>query len=249
MARVRSPVLADTQDLLSPLAPDTAATAFGSDGHRERMRARLLKAGPEALADHEMIEMVLYLALPRRDTKPLARALLDRFRSFADVIAAPVPELLGVEGMGEAAAAALKTVQAAALRLARGTLADLPLLTNWPQLLAYLTTMLAHEPVEQARVLFMDVRNRLLADEVQGRGTVNHTPLYPREVLKRALELHATALVLAHNHPSGDPSPSADDIAITREIKDAAAALRIVLHDHVIIAGARWFSFREAGLI
>ena len=243
------PALGETFDLLAPLPPEAASVAIGAEGHRDRMRARLLKAGPDALADHEMLEMVLFLALPRRDTKPLARALLTRFRNFAAAIAAPVPDLLAVDGMGEAGAAALKTVQAAALRLSRSEIADLPILTNWPKLLAYLTAALAHEQVEQARVLFLDGRNRLLADEAQGRGTVNHTPLYPREVVKRALELHATALVLAHNHPSGDPTPSREDIATTREIKAAAEALRITLHDHVIIARTSWLSFRQEGLL
>ena len=238
----------DTLDLLAPLAPATPVPS-GTEGHRDRVRARLLKAAPDSLADHEMLEMVLFLAIPRRDTKPLARALLARFRNFAGVIAAPVPELLAIDGMGEAAAAALKTVQAAALRLAKAEMADIPVLSNWPKLLSYLTTVLAHEPVEQVRVLYLDTRNRLLADETQGRGTINHTPVYPREVVKRALELHATALILSHNHPSGDPTPSREDIAMTREIKAAAEALRIVLHDHVIIARARWLSFRQEGLL
>jgi DNA repair protein RadC len=235
-------------DLLAPLPPETAP-ASGTEGHRDRMRARLLKAGPDALADHEMLEMVLFLALPRRDTKALARTLLARFRNFAGVIAAPVPDLLAIDGIREAAVAALKTVQAAALRLAKAELVDGPVLTSWPKLLTYLTTVLGHEPVEQVRVLYLDGRNRLLADETQGRGTVNHTPLYPREVVKRALELHATALILSHNHPSGDPTPSREDIAMTREIKAAAEALRIVLHDHVIIARSRWLSFRQEGLL
>ncbi len=251
MTRTRRPppALGDSFDLLAPLTPEAEIIASGAEGHRDRMRTRLLKAGPEALADHEMLEMVLFLALPRRDTKPLARALLSRFRSFAAAIAAPVPDLLAIDGIGEAGAAALKTVQAAALRLARAEVSDLPVLSNWPKLLSYLTAALAHEQLEQARVLFLDGRNRLLADEVQGRGTVNHTPLYPREVVKRALELHATALVLAHNHPSGDPTPSREDIATTREIKAAAEVLRIVLHDHVIVARGRWLSFRQEGLL
>jgi DNA repair protein RadC len=251
MTRTRRPPtgLGDSFDLLAPLVPDAASVAAGAEGHRERMRTRLLKAGPEALADHEMLEMVLFLALPRRDTKPLARALLARFRSFAAAIAAPVPDLLAVDGIGEAGAAALKTVQAAALRLARAEMTDLPILSNWAKLIAYLTATLAHAPVEQARVLFLDARNRLLADEAQGHGTVNHTPLYPREVVKRALELHATALVLAHNHPSGDPTPSREDIVTTRDIKTAAEALGIALHDHVIVARARWLSFRQEGLL
>ncbi|HUB10375.1 MAG TPA: DNA repair protein RadC [Acetobacteraceae bacterium] len=248
MTRRPSPALAETADLLAPLSPE-AAGAAGTEGHRDRMRSRLLKAGPEALADHEMLEMVLFLALPRRDTKPLARALLDRFHSFAAVIAAPVPALLAIEGMGEAAAAALKTVQAAALRLIRSELAELPILANWEKLVEYLRATLAHEDVEQVRVLYMDGRNRLLADEMQGRGTVNHTPLYPREVVRRALELRATAVVVSHNHPSGDPTPSREDIAMTRELKAAVEALRIALHDHVIIAGSNFLSFKQQGLL
>jgi len=193
--------------------------------------------------------MILFLALPRRDTKPIARALLTRFGSYAAAIAAPLQELRGIEGLGEAGAAALKTVQAAAVRLVRAELMNRPLLANWDRLIEYLTAALARERVEQVRVLFLDNRNRLLADEIQGRGTVNHTPVYPREVVKRALELQASALILVHNHPSGDPSPSREDVAMTREVKEAAAALSLVLHDHVIIGNGRWLSFRREGLL
>ena len=213
------------------------------------MRLRLLTAGADALADHEMLEMILFLALPRRDTKPIARRLLGRFGSFAAAIAAPVQDLRGVEGLGEAGTAALKLVQVAALRLARAEVMDRPVLNNWDRLMAYLNAMLAREKIEQFRVLFLDNRNRLVADEAQARGTVNHTPVYPREVVKRALEVHATALILVHNHPSGDPTPSEEDIAMTREVKNAAAALSIVLHDHVIVGNGRWLSFRREGLL
>jgi len=234
--------------LLPDLLP-LGESAAGSEGHRARLRARLLEAGPAALADHEMLEIVLFLALPRRDTKPIARALLQRFGSFAGAIAAPVPELLGIDGLGEAGAAALKTVQAAALRLLRAELADRPVLSNWERLASYLNAVLAREPVEQFRVLFLDTRNRLLADEAQSHGTVNHTPVYPREVVKRALELHATALILVHNHPSGDPTPSREDIAMTEEIRAAAATLGIVLHDHIVIGNGAVFSFHKQGLL
>lgn len=213
------------------------------------MRDRLLSAGPDALADYEMLEMVLFLALPRRDTKSIAKHLLARFGSFAGAIAAPVQELLSVEGLGEAGAAALKTVQAAAVRLARAEVMQRPVLANWDGLIAYLTAALARERVEQVRVLFLDSRNRLIADEAAGSGTVNHTPVYPREIMKRALELHATALVLVHNHPSGDPTPSREDIAMTQEMRLAAEALRLTVHDHLIIAGSRWLSFRQEGLL
>jgi DNA repair protein RadC len=228
--------------------PDPSAPA-GAEGHRDRMRARLLAAGPESLADHELLEMVLFLALPRKDTKAIARVLLARFGSFANAIAAPLPDLLAVEGIREAGAAALKTVQAAALRLARAEVIDRPVLNNWDRLMDYLNAVLSRERVEHFRILFLDNRNRLLADEAQARGTVNHTPVYPREVVKRALEVHATALILVHNHPSGDPTPSRDDIEMTQEIKAAATALGIVLHDHVIVGNGRWLSFRREGLL
>jgi DNA repair protein RadC len=239
---------AEAPDLFHPAPPETAARAVGADGHRARLRERLLTAGPEALADHEMLEIVLF-ALPRRDTKVLARALLSRFGSFARVIAAPTQDLLGTEGLGEADVAALNSVQAAALRLMRAEVMDQPVLANWDRLMTYLNAELSRERVEQFRVLFLDSRDRLLADEAQQRGTVNHTPVYPREVAKRALELYAAALILVHNHPSGDPTPSRDDIAMTQEIKAAAAALSIVLHDHVIVGNGRCLSLRTEGLL
>ena len=232
------------------LEPEPAASvSHGAEGHRGRMRQRLLTAGPDALADYELLEMVLFLALPRRDTKPIAKALMERFGSFSNAIAAPLNDLRAIEGMGEAGTAALKTVQAAALRLARGEVMNRPVLSNWDALMDYLNAALARERVEQFRVLFLDTRNRLLADEAQARGTVNHTPVYPREVVKRALELQATALILVHNHPSGDPTPSRDDIEMTREVVTAARALAIVLHDHIIVGNGTWLSFRREGLL
>jgi DNA repair protein RadC len=233
----------------APPSEEAASTIPGALGHRGRLRARLLKAGPDALADHELLEMVLFLALPRRDTKPIAKDLLARFKSFASVIAAPAADLERVSGLGEAGVAALKTVQAAALRLARAEIVDRPLLDNWDRLMAYLHAGLGRETTEKFRVLFLDTRNRLLADEEQSRGTVNHTPVYPREVARRALELAATALIIVHNHPSGDPTPSREDIAMTRDIAAALAALSIVLHDHVIIGNGRWTSLRREGLL
>lgn len=241
---------ANLLDQLEPgqeAAPDLSA--LGAAGHRSRLRARLLKAGPESLADHEVLEMVLFLALPRRDTKPIARALIAQFGSYAQAIAAPLPELLRVEGLGEAGAAALKIVQAASLRLIRAEVLYRPVLSNWDRLIEYLTAVLAREKTEQVRVLYLDNRNRLLADEVESRGTINHTPIYPRELVKRALEFHATAIILVHNHPSGDPSPSQEDIAMTQEIKQAAHALSIVLHDHVIIGNGKWVSLKRLGLL
>jgi len=228
-------------------APKPVATS--AEGHRARMRGKLLTAGPEALLDHELLEMQLFLALPRRDTKPIARALLARFGSFGNVISARPEELRQIEGLGEAGIAALKTVQAAALRLMRQEVRDQPLLNNWDSLLAYLQAAMAREATEQFRILFLDSRNRLIADEAQARGTVNHTPVYPREVVKRALELQATALILVHNHPSGDPTPSGADIEMTGEIKQAATTLGIAVHDHLIIGNGRHLSFRREGLL
>jgi DNA repair protein RadC len=230
-------------------APTSTAEPPGHLGHRARMRTKLLQAGPDALLDHEMMEMVLFLALPRRDTKPIARALLTRFGSFANALTAPLTDLREVEGLGEAGLAALRTVQGAALRLSRAEVIDRPVLDHWDRLLAYLTAALSREKVEQFRVLFLDSRNRLIADEAQARGTVNHTPVYPREVVRRALELQATALILVHNHPSGDPTPSRADREMTQEVKVAAAVLGIVLHDHLVVGNGRHLSFRREGLI
>lgn len=233
----------------APQADPDPAEPAGHLGHRARMRQRFLNAGPDALLDHEMLEMLLFLALPRRDTKPIARALLARFGSYANAIAAPVTDLAAIEGLGEAGISALKLVQGAALRLARAEVIDRPVLNNWDRLIGYLSAALARERVEQFRVLFLDTRNRLVADEAQARGSVNHTPVYPREVVKRALELQATALILVHNHPSGDPTPSRADIEMTREVKQAAEVLGIVLHDHLIMGNGRHLSFRREGLL
>ena len=233
-----------------PLGLDPVpASPLSAAGHRARIRARLMSAGPDSIADHELLELVLYLALPRVDTKPIARALLSRFGSFANAIAAPAPELRSIEGMGEVSASAMKIVQAAALRLIRPEVRAQPLLSNWDALMDYLNAQLSRERVEQFRILFLDNKNRLLADEAQAKGTVNHTPVYPREVAKRSLELHATALILVHNHPSGDPTPSRPDIEMTAEIKRSVEMLGIVLHDHVIVGNGRYLSFRREGLI
>jgi DNA repair protein RadC len=185
----------------------------------------------------------------RRDTKPIARALIARFGSFAGVLAAPPNALREVDGVGDSVVAVVKAAQASALRLLRAEVKEQPVLNNWDRLTAYLTAALARETIEQFRVLFLDTKNRLIADEAQARGTVNHTPVYPREVVKRALELGATALILVHNHPSGDPTPSRADIEMTAEVKAAARALEITLHDHLIIGNGRQLSFRREGLL
>jgi DNA repair protein RadC len=232
----------------APEPPETASP-IGAEGHRQRLRQRLLKAGPDALADHEMLEMILFIALPRRDTKPIARELLARFRSFGGVIGAPPPELMTVDGMGEAGAAAVKLVQAAALRMMRHELAGQPVFSSWDRLTDYLMAAMANEPIEQFRVLFLDARNKLIADEIQGQGTVNHAPAYPREVVRRCLELHASAVILAHNHPTGDPSPSREDVALTNEIARVTAMMGIALHDHIIVGKGRCLSFRSERLL
>lgn len=196
-----------------------------------------------------MLEMALFTALPRRDTKPIARDLLARFRSFGGVIGAPATELMAVEGLGEAGAAAIKLIQAAALRMMRHELADKPVLATWDRLIDYVTAAMSHERVEQFRVLFLDARGRLIADEVQSQGTINHTRAYPREVVRRCLALHASAVVLAHNHPSGDPTPSREDVALTAEIARAAALMGMTVHDHIIVGMGKWVSFRREQLL
>ena len=231
-----------------PTAPLPFADT-GPTGHRNRMRDRLLLRGGASLADYELLEMLLFLAFKQGDTKPLAKSLINRFGSFASVLTAPQQTLFQSDGLGPHAVTALKLVQEAAHRLARAEVMDKPVLNNWDRLMEYLTTVMAREKVEQFRILFLDPRNRLIADEAQARGTVNHTPVYPREVVKRALELHATAIILVHNHPSGDPTPSRADIEMTAEIREAAAVLGVVLHDHVIIGNGAWLSFRREGLL
>lgn len=221
----------------------------GPHGHRGRMRDKLLERGADALADYELLEMLLFFAFKTGDTKPLAKGLINRFGSFASVLAAPPRELLDAPGLGPHSVSALKLVQAAALRLAKAEVMKRPVLNNWERLVDYLTAALARERVEQVRVLFLDPRNRLIADEAQGKGTVNHTPVYPREVVKRALEVGATALILVHNHPSGDPTPSKADVEMTAEVKAAAAVFGIVLHDHLIVGNGRQTSLRREGLL
>jgi len=218
-------------------------------GHRARLRRRLLEHGAEGLSDYEIIEFLLFGAQPRGDTKPLAKRLIAHFGSLANVLAAAPGDLARVEGMGDASIAALKIVPEAARRLARSALVERPVISSGSALIDYCRIAMGHDGVEQFRLLFLDKKNRLIADEVQKRGTVDHTPVYTREVVKRALELGASALILVHNHPSGDPAPSQADIAMTREILAAAGNLGIVVHDHVVIARAGHVSFRAEGLL
>ncbi len=218
-------------------------------GHRERLRRRLLDRGAESLADHEIIEYLLFGARPRGDTKPLAKALIARFGNLAGVLSASPRELATVDGVGDATIAALKIVPEAARRMALEEIMDRPVLSSWDQLLAYCRIAMGREKIEQFRLLFLDSKNRLIADEMQQRGTVDHTPVYPREVIKRALELEASALIMVHNHPSGDPTPSKADIAITRQVRTAAGELGISLHDHIVIGRSGHNSFKSLGLL
>jgi len=218
-------------------------------GHRKRLRQRFMKNGADNLPDYELLELVLFPALPRRDTKPLAKALLKRFGSFAEVISADPQELKSINGIGEAGIVALKTVQGAALRLSQDEIMERPVLTSWDKLMKYCRASMAYEKSEQFRILFLNKKNILIADEVQQQGTVDHTPVYPREVVKRALELGATALIMVHNHPSGDPSPSRADIEMTKEVKDACEKLEIILHDHIIVSRSGNNSFKTMGLL
>jgi DNA repair protein RadC len=214
-----------------------------------RLRTRFLKGGADAMPDYELLELTLFAALPRRDTKPLAKALLARFGSFAEVIAAPRARLMEIEGVGENVAHHLKIVEAAAQRLGKTQLMGRAALSSWTALLDYCTAAMARSDREEFRVLFLDRKNVLIADEVQSKGTVDHAPVYPREIVKRALELSASAMILVHNHPSGDPTPSKADIAMTREIVTAAKTLGLAVHDHLVIGRAGHSSFKSLGLL
>lgn len=218
-------------------------------GHRERLRQRFRSGGADAMPDYELLELVLFRAFPRRDTKPLAKALLARFGSFTEAVNAPEERLREVSGIGEAAISELKVVRAAALRLMRGEVLERPVLDSWNQVLDYCRASMGFETNEQFRILFLDKRNQIIADEVQQKGTVDHTPVYVREVVKRALELGSSAIVLVHNHPSGDPTPSRADIEMTKQIVTAAKNLGIVVHDHIIVGKQGHASFRGLGLI
>jgi len=218
-------------------------------GHRDRLRERFLMGAADTLPDYELMELVLFAAIPRRDVKPLAKALLARFGSFADVIAAPRERLLEIDGIGEGVVTQLKVIEAAALRLSKTRLLGRPALSSWAALLDYCAAAMARSPREEFRVLFLDRKNILIADEVQSAGTIDHTPVYPREIVKRALELAASAMILVHNHPSGDPTPSRADIEMTRQIQDAAKPLGISVHDHLVVGRSGHASFKSLGLL
>lgn len=218
-------------------------------GHRDRLRARFLQVGGDALPDYELLELVLFRLIPRRDVKPIAKELLKRFGTFAEVLAAPPARLVEVDGIGENVVTDLKVVEAAARRLVKGDVAKRQVLSSWTSVIDYCRAAMAFMDREQFRLLFLDKRNGLIADEVQQSGTVDHTPVYPREVVKRALELSASALILVHNHPSGDPTPSPADIKMTREIIEVAKPLGITVHDHIIVGREGHASLRGLKLI
>jgi len=218
-------------------------------GHRERLRERAVAGGLAALPDYEVLELLLFRTIPRGDVKPLAKQLLARFGSLGGVLGATAEELRTVAGVGEAVALDLKLQHEISLRTAREQVARRPVISSWTALLAYVKTALAHEAREQFRVLFLDKKNQLIADEIMNRGTVDHAPVYPREVARRALELSASALILVHNHPSGDPTPSSADVDMTRQIVEAVRPLRIAIHDHLVVGRDGVASFKALGLM
>ncbi len=260
LSRERRAMTVPTQTHFSDVAPTafdaTPASPVSGDrlpsyirDHRVRLRDRFMRGGAAALPDYEMLELVLFRAIPRRDVKPLARAMLERFGDFNGVVSAPPAQLRALPGVGDSVVVELKIVEAAAHRLARSRIMQRHVISSWDAIVDYCHTTMAHRQTEQFRILFLDRRNILIADEEQARGTVDHVPVYPREVVKRALELNASALILVHNHPSGDPTPSDADIAMTEQIARAAEALGLTVHDHLIIGKSREISFRAAGYL
>ncbi|MFV0491258.1 MAG: RadC family protein, partial [Pseudorhodobacter sp.] len=227
------PLFGDPDEAL-PVALSGRLPSYIAD-HRKRLRARFMEGGAAAIPDYELLELILFRAIPRQDVKPLARRLLDKFGDFNRVITAPPARLEAIHGVGPAVVQELKIVEAAAQRMMRARVLHRPVLSSWDALIDYCHTAMAHRETEQFRILYLDRKNVLIADEEQARGTVDHVPVYPREVIKRALELNASALILVHNHPSGDPTPSEADITMTGQIRETAEALGITLHDHLII--------------
>jgi len=217
-------------------------------GHRDRLRERFI-AAPDSPPDYELLELLLFMAIPRRDVKPIAKALIARFGSLNGVLNASQAELEGVAGISEITATSIKIIRAAGLRMLKQDIATRPILGSWQRLLDYLQASMAHEKKEHFRLLFLNKKNELIADEVQQSGTVDHTPAYPREIMKRALELGATALILVHNHPSGDSTPSKADIDMTKHICAAAAPFGIIVHDHLIVSRGGTTSFKSLGLM
>lgn len=228
---------------------DAAKATPHFHGHRDRLKARFRENGAKSLADYELLELILFQAVPRRDTKPLAKALLAKFGSFSEVLGASEERLREVPEVGDAVSLHLKIVQAAAQRFARDPIVERPLLDSTKSVVDYCKAAMAYETIEQFRILFLNKRNELIADEVQQTGTVDHTPVYPREVVKRALQLSATAIIMVHNHPSGDATPSNADIQMTKQVVDIAKPLGIVVHDHLVVGRKNHASLRGLGLM
>ncbi len=228
---------------------DNAPTPHHGEGHRERLRNRFVRSGAGALEDYELLEMILFAAIPRRDVKPLAKSLLTRFGSIAGILGASLEELKTFKGLSENSAVVMKTVHALTQRMLFEEIEKKPVLSSWQKLIDYCHVAMAHEKREHFRILFLNRKNQVIADEVQQIGTVDHAPVYPREIVKRALELGATALILVHNHPSGDPTPSDSDISMTEEIIRAAHALDVMVHDHIIISKNGHTSFKSMGIV
>lgn len=232
-----------------PAEPGQRADRPHYIGHRSRLRARFHQGGDEGMSDYELLELVLFRSMPRCDTKPVAKALIGRFGTFAEVLGARIERLKEIDGIGDAAAGDLKIIEAAARRMARGAIKQRPVLDHWRNVIDYCRTAMAFADREEFRILFLDRRNCLIADEIQGSGTVDHAPAYPREIIRRALEVGATAVILVHNHPSGDPSPSTADVHMTLEIANAAKPLGIELLDHIIVGRHGHASFKGLRLI
>ena len=244
-AETRS-LFADHDDV--PVPPKKRVPSYMAD-HRKRLRERFLAGGSDPMPDYEILELVLFRAIPRQDVKPLARRLIETFGDFNRVVAASLEQLKAVDGVGDAVALEIKVIEAAAHRMARGQMMKKHVISSWDAVLTYCHTVMAHRETEQFRILFLDTKNTLIADEAQAKGTIDHVPVYPREVVKRALELNAASFILVHNHPSGDPTPSESDIAMTSQIVEAAKALGIAVHDHLIIGKSTELSFRASGLL
>lgn len=230
--------------------PKTNEPATGEPhyhGHRDRLRERFLTGGPDGLPDYELLELILFTAIPRRDVKPLAKELIARCGNLAGVLNAPISELEKINGLSDNSVTALKVIQASAFRMLKQDVIKKPVLNSWMRLMDYCAATMAHEKKEHFRILFLNKKNELIADEIQQSGTVDHTPVYPREIMKRALELGATAIILCHNHPSGDPTPSPEDIQVTKRLVEVGKALDIPVLDHLIIGEPNWVSLRRLG--
>lgn len=230
-------------------APPTRPTEPEREGHRERLRQHFKKGGPNAVQDHELLELILFRMHARRDVKPIVHRLLKRFKDLSGVLSAPEDDLKAFAGVGEQTLIDFRIIHAAALRFGQDKTLKGSVLAGWDDLIVYCRTKMVEEKVESFHVLFLDKKNHIIADEVMGRGTVDHTPVYPREVIKRALALDATALIIAHNHPSGDPSPSPADIEMTMKLRDLANSFGIALHDHLVVARSEVLSFKDKGLL